>query len=93
MKIVKRFRLKIVIFTPVKNPSILHGRVFLMQCRSGLIWSFHQYLFDTLLSGKTTQQSFFAITETSATDISCSHVHFRKKACDQFQSVTDGLVL
>ena len=30
MKIVKRFGLKIVIFTVVKNRCILHGRVFVM---------------------------------------------------------------
>ena len=30
MKTVKRFRLKIVIFTAVKNRCMLHGRVFVM---------------------------------------------------------------
>ena len=30
MKIVKRFRLKIVIFTAVKNRCMLHERVFVM---------------------------------------------------------------
>ena len=30
MKIVKKFQLKIVIFTAVKNRCILHGRVFVM---------------------------------------------------------------
>ena len=30
MKIVKKNQLKIVIFTAVKNPCILHGRVFVM---------------------------------------------------------------
>ena len=28
MKIVKKFQMKIVIFTPVKNRCMLHGRVF-----------------------------------------------------------------
>ena len=31
MKIVKKFQLKIVIFTAVKNRCILHGRVFVMH--------------------------------------------------------------
>ena len=31
MKIVKQFKLKIVIFTAVKNRCILHGRVFVMS--------------------------------------------------------------
>ena len=30
MKIVKKFQLKIVIFSAVKNRCILHGRVFVM---------------------------------------------------------------
>ena len=30
MKIVNKFQLKIVIFTAMKNRSILHGRVFVM---------------------------------------------------------------
>ena len=32
MKIDKIFQLKIVIFTPVKNRCMLHGRVFVMFC-------------------------------------------------------------
>ena len=31
MNIIKKFQLKIVIFTAVKNRRILHGRVFVMQ--------------------------------------------------------------
>ena len=31
MKIVKKFQMKIVIFTAVKNRCILHGRVFVMS--------------------------------------------------------------
>ena len=30
MKIVKKFQLKIIIFTAVKIPCMLHGRVFVM---------------------------------------------------------------
>ena len=30
MKIIKKFQLKILIFTAVKNRCILHGRVFVM---------------------------------------------------------------
>ena len=33
MKINKIFELKIVIFTPVKNRCMLHGRVFVMDMR------------------------------------------------------------
>ena len=32
MKIVEKIKLKIVIFTAVKNRCILHGRVFVMLC-------------------------------------------------------------
>ena len=36
MKIFKKIKLKIVIFTAVKNRSMLHGRVFLMpNCQTG----------------------------------------------------------
>ena len=31
MKIVKKIKLKVVIFTAVKNHCILHGRVFVMK--------------------------------------------------------------
>ena len=31
MKIVKKIQPKIVIFTGVKNPCMLHGRVFVME--------------------------------------------------------------
>ena len=31
MEIVKKIQLKIVIFSAVKNPCILHGRVFVME--------------------------------------------------------------
>ena len=32
MKIIKKIQLKIVIYTAVKNCSVLHGRVFVMEC-------------------------------------------------------------
>ena len=31
MKIIKKIQMKIVIFTPVKNRCMLHGRVFVMR--------------------------------------------------------------
>ena len=41
MKIVKKFQLKIVIFTAVKNRCMLHGRVFVMgskECSSHTVF-------------------------------------------------------
>ena len=41
MKIVKKFQLKIVIFTDVKNRCMLHGHVFVMKVKlfmCGLKW-------------------------------------------------------
>ena len=54
MKIVKKFQIKIVIFTVVKNRCILHGRVFVMcflVCVSefDILYSFELTLFYILL--------------------------------------------
>ena len=37
MKILKTNQLKTVIFAAVKNPCILHGRVFVMFCQESLV--------------------------------------------------------
>ena len=42
MKIVKKFQLKIVIFTAVKNRCILHRRVFVMVSVYSKFYSIHK---------------------------------------------------
>ena len=69
MKIIKNFQLKIVIFTAVKNISILHGRVFVMNVELLMIdgygylnhCSCNYICLTHMLTGTKKQQTMFIL--------------------------------
>ena len=53
MKIVKKYQLKIVIFTPLKNRCILHGRIFVMYTFLSRCMADQQSFFAAKIISKT----------------------------------------
>ena len=82
MKIIIKFQLKIVIFTAVKNCSILHGRVFVMTVIFAAIKtnsSLNRLVYFMYYMSRVMRKPIFCIWENKGTDqlhVNCTAISF-----------------